>query len=74
MNTKLIAFFGVALFALGIGIGLSRPAYAGDCQADCRSERVECRYDCSFSPPEYQAYCYAHCDSLYASCMQGCGA
>jgi hypothetical protein len=74
MKTRLVAAMALALFAFGIGVGLSGPAAASDCTNSCRSERIECRYDCSFSPPEYHAYCYANCDALYAACMQSCGA
>lgn len=73
MRAKLVACLGLAMFAFGIGAGLSSPVLASDCTTACRQDRTECRHDCGFQPPEYQAYCNAQCDAVYSACVAACG-
>jgi len=71
MKLENLTFWCLAVFAFGLGIGIATPALA-TCLDDCRQDRIECRHDCGYNPPEYQAYCFAQCDANYASCASGC--
>jgi len=72
MSKKLIASLGLAVFAFGLGLGLSKPVAASDCTLACLGDRTECRHDCGYNPPEYQAYCNAQCNATYNACMAAC--
>jgi hypothetical protein len=73
MMNKMAIYLALAIFALGMGIGLSTPAVADTtCHDDCRADRIECRHDCGYNPPEYQAFCFAQCDSNFNACWNSC--
>lgn len=73
MKINKISYAGIALFAMGLGFGISSAAMASpgsSCLQTCRSDHTECVQSCGANP---SSACLATCDSIYSSCTASCG-
>lgn len=69
MTKKSLMYLSLAVFSLGLGMGISKPGLAsGGCGMECRSEYSACIHDCVYK----DGVCYARCQTEYQSCLAGC--
>jgi hypothetical protein len=75
MTTKLGLYFGLALFSIGLGLGVSSPASAFDqqCTTNCRQDAIECQQDCAATETGYWlTACVSACQTQRSECQQSC--
>lgn len=71
MTTKLGLYFGLALFSIGLGLGVSSPANAFDqCTTNCRQNWIECDQDCGLTGQG--SACTNQCAAERSACQQSC--
>jgi hypothetical protein len=75
MTTKLGLYFGLALFSIGLGLGVSSPASAFDqqCTTNCRQNWIECQQDCGAPGNGLPTdACLNQCQAERSACEQAC--